>query len=67
MSLSLYLLHIVVFNVTVDWLGWIEPAGLDLALTLAFAFWVVGIVLAVGWQRRFGVGPAERVYRAFGG
>ena len=67
LSLSLYLLHIVVFNVAVDWLGWIEPAGLDLALTLAFAFWVVGIVLAVGWQRRFGVGPAERVYRAFGG
>jgi len=67
LSLSLYLLHIVVFNLAVDWLGWVEPAGLDLALTFAVGFWVVGLALAVGWQRRFGVGPAERVYRAFGG
>lgn len=67
LSLSLYLLHIVVFTAVVDWWGWVEPAGLDLALTFALAFWVAGIAAAVAWNRRCGMGPAERVYRAFGG
>jgi len=67
MSLTIYLAHIVVFNVAVDWLGWIEPAGLDVALAFAIAFWVVALAGAVAWQRRYGRGPAERVYRAFGG
>ena len=67
MTLSLYLLHVFVFNLVVDWWGWIEPAGLDTALAFALGFWVVAISCAVIWQRRFGRGPAERVYRAFGG
>lgn len=67
MTLTLYLLHIVVFNVLVDRLGWIEPAGLDVALLFAAIFWIVAIAAAVDWQRRFGRGPAEYVYRAFGG
>ena len=67
MTLTLYLLHIFVFNLVVDWWGWIEPAGLDTALACALAFWVVAISGAVIWQRRFGRGPAEFVYRAFGG
>lgn len=66
MSLTLYLLHIVVFNLVVDWLGWIEPSGLDTALMFAATFWVAAIVFAVVWQRRFERGPAEYVYRAFG-
>lgn len=67
MTLTLYLAHIFVFNLIVDWLGWIDPAGLDLALTFALIFWVVGIAAAATWNRRFGRGPAERLYRAFGG
>ena len=67
LSLSLYLLHIVVFNVVVDWTGWVTPAGLGTSLAFAGTFWVVGIALAVAWHRRFGRGPAERVYRAIGG
>lgn len=67
LSLSLYLAHIVVYTAAVDWWGWIEPAGLDVALTFALAFWVAGIAAAVAWHRRWGMGPAERVYRAFGG
>ena len=67
LTLTLYLGHILVFNLVVDWIGWIEPAGLDTALTFALVFWVVGIVAAVEWSRRYGRGPAERVYRAFGG
>lgn len=67
MTLTLYLLHVVVFNLLVDWWGWIEPAGLDVALTFAVVFWVVAIAAAVAWQRRFGRGPAEFAYRSFGG
>lgn len=67
LSLSLYLAHIAVYLVVVDWLGWIEPGGLGVALAFALAFWVVGITAAVLWSKRFGRGPAERVYRAIGG
>ncbi len=67
MTLTLYLLHVLVFNLLVDVLGWIEPAGLDVALAFAVAFWVAAIAAAGPWQRRFGRGPAEIVYRGFGG
>lgn len=67
LTLSIYLAHVLVFDVTVDWLGWIEPAGTSSALLFAGAFWVVAIGAAGWWQRRYGRGPAEYVYRAFGG
>jgi uncharacterized protein len=67
LTLTLYLAHILVFNLLVDWVGWVDPAGLDTALTFALGFWVVGIFAAVAWSRHFGRGPAERIYRAFGG
>ena len=67
MTLTLYVLHVLVFNLVVDWLGWIEPAGIDVALVFALGFWTLGIAAAVAWNRRFGMGPAERVYRALGG
>lgn len=67
MTLTLYIAHILVFNLVVDWLGWIEPAGLGTALTFALVFWTVLITAGALWHRRFGRGPAERVYRAIGG
>jgi uncharacterized protein len=67
LTLTLYLAHVVVFNLVVDWLEWVEPAGLDVALVFSLGFWTVAIAAAVFWHRRFGRGPAERVYRAFGG
>ena len=67
LSLTLYLLHVAVFLLIVDHLEWIEPAGVGLALAFALGFWAVAIALAVAWSRRFGLGPAERIYRAFGG
>jgi len=67
MTLTLYLLHIVVFNFVVDWMGWVTPASLSTALLFAGSFWVAAIALAYSWHRRFGRGPAERVYRAIGG
>lgn len=67
MTLSLYIVHILVFNYVVDWLGWVEPAGLGTALAFAFTFWVVAITVGSLWHQRFGRGPAERVYRSIGG
>ena len=63
MSLTLYIAHALVFNLVVDWLDWIGPTGLDTALLFSAGFWIVGIAAAVAWQRRFGRGPAEAVYR----
>jgi uncharacterized protein len=67
MSLTLYLLHIVVFNFVVDWMGWVVPADLSNSLLFAGGFWIVAIALANVWHHRFGRGPAERIYRAIGG
>jgi uncharacterized protein len=67
LTLSLYLAHVLVFNLVVDWLGWIEPAGVGVALAFAGGFWLVAIAVGTWWHRRVGRGPAEYVYRAFGG
>ncbi len=67
LTLSLYIAHILVFNLVVDWLGWVEPNGVGSALLLAAGFWVTAVAVGALWQRRFGRGPAEYVYRAFGG
>ena len=66
-TLTLYVLHALVFNLVVIRWHFIRPTGLDVALVFAGGFWVVGIVLATLWQRRFGIGPAEWIYRKFGG
>jgi uncharacterized membrane protein YeiB len=67
MSLTLYVAHALVFNLVVDWLGWVEPAGLGTALVFAAGYWIVAIALASWWHRRRGIGPAEWVYRGLGG
>jgi uncharacterized membrane protein YeiB len=67
MTLTLYIAHILIFNLMVDWLGWVEPGGLGAALTFALLFWAVAIALGALWHHRYGRGPAERIYRAFGG
>ncbi len=66
MSLTLYIAHGLVFNLVVDWLGWVRPTGLDTALMVAAAYWVVAIAVASWWHRRFGIGPAEWLYRRLG-
>ena len=66
-TLTLYVLHVLVFNALVARWHFIKPAGLDVALAFAGTFWLVAIVAAALWQRRFGIGPAEWVYRKFGG
>jgi uncharacterized membrane protein YeiB len=67
MTLSLYLLHVLVFYVFVNWSHLITPTGLDTALLFAGSFWLVAIIIASWWQHHFGQGPAERLYRVIGG
>ena len=67
MTLSVYLLHVAFFNLVVHQLHWVGGTGLDTALVLSLSFYVAALLLASGWNKHFGLGPAERVYRAFGG
>jgi uncharacterized membrane protein YeiB len=67
MTLSIYLAHVLVFNLVVHWLNWVRPTGLDTALVLSLSFYVVAVPVSSLLKRRYGIGPFERVYRAFGG
>jgi uncharacterized protein len=67
MTLSVYLLHVAFFNLVVHRLHWVGATGLDTALVLSLLFYVVALLLSNLWNKHFGLGPAERVYRAFGG
>ena len=67
MTLSVYLLHVLFFNLVVHRLHWVGATGLDTALALSLLFYVVALMLSSWWNTYFGLGPAERVYRAFGG
>ncbi len=67
MTLTLYVAHILVFNLLVDWWEVVEPGGLGTALGFALVFWVVAIAVGALWSRRFGRGPLERIYRSIGG
>ncbi|MFP5487153.1 MAG: DUF418 domain-containing protein [Acidimicrobiia bacterium] len=64
LSLTIYLGHALVFNLLVDWLDVIGPGDVGTALAFAGVYWLTATALAVSYQRRFGRGPAERVYRA---
>ena len=66
MSLTLYVAHTLVFNFVTHWHSWVRPAGLDVALTFSAVYWAAGSQTAALWHRRFGIGPAEWVYRKLG-
>lgn len=66
-TLSLYVLHVLVFNLLVDWLEWVKPDGLATSLSFALAFWLMAIALANLWHLYHEYGPLEWVYRKFGG
>lgn len=67
MTLSIYLAHVFVFNFVVNWMHWITPTGLDTALLLSAIFYLIAVPIAAWWNKVFGSGPMERLYRAFGG
>lgn len=64
-TLTLYVGHVLVFDLLVDWLGWVKPAGVGTALALALGYWVLAVAVSVEIQRRFRHGPLEWVYRKF--
>lgn len=67
MSLTIYLAHALAFNAIVDVLGLVEPAGPVTSLVAAVTVWFVTTLAAVVYERRFGRGPAERLYRRLTG
>ena len=67
MSLTIYISHIFFFNILVHRLRWVGATGLDTALVLALVFYAAAIPLGATWRKYLGRGPAERLYRAFGG
>lgn len=67
MTLTLYVLHGLAYNLVVNRLGWVTPTGLDAALGLAAIMWIVLVSFGAWWNRFLGRGPLERVLRGFGG
>ena len=67
MTLTLYLLHVLIFYIFVRWFEVISTRGLATALIFAVGYWLLAITSASWWQHRFGRGPAERLYRIIGG
>lgn len=66
LSLSLYLLHIVAYYAVVEWFG-VAVEGVGSVVGFAAAYWVLAMLIGSWWHHRLGEGPAERLYRAFGG
>lgn len=63
LSLTVYLAHALLYNLAVDWLGIVEPRTLANSLVFALLTWTVITAAAIAYERRFGRGPAETVYR----
>lgn len=66
-TLTLYVLHGLAYNLIVNRLAWVRPTGLDTALVLSAIMWIALIALGAWWNRFFGRGPLERLLRGFGG
>jgi uncharacterized protein len=67
MSLTIYIAHALVYNLLVDWLDVVDPAGLGTSLSFAAVYWTIATAAAVAYHRRFGQGPAELAYRKLTG
>ncbi len=66
-TLSIYILHVLVFNEVVHQRHWITANGLGTALLFALVFWINAVLVATWWQTFLGQPPLERIYRRFGG
>jgi uncharacterized membrane protein YeiB len=66
-TLTLYVGHVLVYNLLVHWLEWVRPGGLTTALAFAAVYWMCAVAAATAWQHSFGIGPLEWVYRTFSG
>ena len=65
LSLTAYLLESVLFTGLMHWwgLGWFGDVGRAGLLGLALGVYVLVVIACVGWDRTFGRGPLERVWR----
>jgi uncharacterized membrane protein YeiB len=45
----------------------VTPTGLDTAMAMSLAVYISAIIWSSWWQLHYGRGPAERIYRRFGG
>jgi uncharacterized membrane protein YeiB len=66
-TLTLYVLHGLAYNLIVNQLDWVRPTGLDTALGLSAIMWIVLVAIGAWWNRFYGRGPLERLLRGFGG
>lgn len=66
LTLSLYLLHVLAYYAVVEWSG-VAVEGTGSVLAFAATFWILAVMVGSWWHHRIGEGPAERLYRAFGG
>lgn len=66
-TLTLYVLHGLGYNLIVNRLEWVTPTGLDAALGLSAFMWLLLVSFGAWWNRFLGRGPLERVLRGFGG
>lgn len=64
-TLTLYVGHVLVFNLLVHRLEWVHPAGLATALVFAGVYWMCAVLAATAWQLWRGIGPLEWFYRRF--
>jgi len=67
LTLTIYLAHIFIYNFVVNQVGLVQPTGLDTAMTMSIVVFVAAVIWANWWTPLFGRGPAERLYRRFGG
>ncbi|MFZ9628926.1 MAG: DUF418 domain-containing protein [Ilumatobacteraceae bacterium] len=65
-TLSLYVLHALVFRVVVDTVGWVHyDSGLTTVLLMAADYWLAAVLLSAWWSRVAAIGPLEWLYRRF--
>ena len=65
-TLSIYVLHVLVFNEVVHQRHWVTAGGLGTSLPFALVVWALAVLIAAWWQRFIGQGPLERLYRKLG-
>jgi uncharacterized protein len=64
-TLTLYVGHVLVYNLLVHWLEWVKPGGLGTALVFAAVYWMFAVIAATAWHLWRDLGPLEWVYRRF--
>ena len=67
MTFSLYLLHGVVGYALIRYVWTGRDLPVATALLVSVGFWLGALAAASAWRSRIGLGPAELIYRRFGG